>query len=168
MHSKQRYKICYCSVILRELEAFRNYFRCIWTFYETENFSYSSLHHINVFFEYENFRLPFSKKISLTILKRCKKIKLQIIRGTFLDKLRKLYLNGTLIIFASANRYSRKTVVVCPWCHPARLIHPAFILVTGLKFQSSLLTELRVGKTHQKFYKEFRGKARSRKPGQPG
>ena len=74
MRSKQRYKICICSVIRGELEAFRNYkpglqcyfpdnFRCNWTFYESENFSYSSLHHI---FESENFRFSFSTKSSLT------------------------------------------------------------------------------------------------------
>ena len=65
-------------------------------------------------------------------------------------------------------------------------IDPAFIPVTGLKCPygkfSSRLTEISVGKTeisgteparplirtHRKFYKGFRGKARSRKPGQPG
>ena len=51
MHSKRCYKSCICSVILGELEAFRNYkgfffpenFRSNWTFYESEDFSYSSL-----------------------------------------------------------------------------------------------------------------------------
>ena len=63
---------------------------------------------------------------------------------------------------------------------------PPFILVTGMKCSygkiSSPLTEISVGKTeisgteqarpliwtHRKFYKGFRGEARSRKPGQPG
>ena len=73
MHSKRRYKICNCSVILGELESFRNYkgfsiifpkiLNAILTIYESENFSCSSLHHI---FESENFRFPFSTKISLT------------------------------------------------------------------------------------------------------
>ena len=76
MHSKRRYKICICFSwsSYEELEAFRNQykgfrcyipenFRCNWTFYESENFSYSSLHHI---FENENLRLSFSTKISLT------------------------------------------------------------------------------------------------------
>ena len=69
MHSKKRYKICICSVIRGELEAFRNYkgfsviFPKILDVLERENFSYSSRHHI---FESENFRFPFSTKISLT------------------------------------------------------------------------------------------------------
>ena len=63
---------------------------------------------------------------------------------------------------------------------------PPFIPVTGMKCSygkiSSPLTEISVGKTeisgteparpliwtHRKFYKGFRGEARSRKPGQPG
>ena len=64
MRSKRRYKICVCSVILGELKSFRNYkgfsipenFRCKLSFYESENFSDSSLHHI---FEFENFRFTF-------------------------------------------------------------------------------------------------------------
>ena len=62
---------------------------------------------------------------------------------------------------------------------------PPFIPVTGMKFSygkiSSPLTEIAVGKTeisvtepahpliwtYRKFYKGFRGEARSRKPGQP-
>ena len=57
MHSKGRYKICTCSVILGELESFRDYngFSIIFPkivdicnimYYENENFTYSSLHHI--------------------------------------------------------------------------------------------------------------------------
>ena len=72
MHSKRRYKICICSVILGELEAFRNYkgFSDIFPkildavekpFYESDDFSYSPLHHI---FESKNFRFP--TKITLT------------------------------------------------------------------------------------------------------
>ena len=48
MHSKRRYKICICSVILGQLESFRNYqgpsitfpinFRCNLTFHESEKF----------------------------------------------------------------------------------------------------------------------------------
>ena len=66
MHSKRRYKICICLVTLGDLEAFRKLqgrqcsfpetFICNWTFYESENFFYFSLHHT---FEFENFRLPF-------------------------------------------------------------------------------------------------------------
>ena len=67
MRSKRRYKSCICSVILGELESFRNYkglqyyfpekCRCNLAHYEKENFFDSSLHHI---FESENFRFPFS------------------------------------------------------------------------------------------------------------
>ena len=68
MHSKRGYKICIFSVILGELESFRNFmqgfeyyflenFRCYLTYYEREAFSDSSLHHI---FESENFRFRFS------------------------------------------------------------------------------------------------------------
>ena len=70
MHSKRCYNICICSVILGELESFQNYtgleyffpenFRCNLTYYESETFSDSFLHHI---FESENFRFPlFSEK----------------------------------------------------------------------------------------------------------
>ena len=65
MHFKRRYKICICSVILGELESFRNCkglsiifpkildeILCI----TKVRFSYSSCHHI---FESENFLLPF-------------------------------------------------------------------------------------------------------------
>ena len=74
MHSKRRYKICTCSFILGELEAFRNKgsvifaipenFRCNCTFYESENFSFSSHNHI---FESQNFRLPFLRKVTKQI-----------------------------------------------------------------------------------------------------
>ena len=73
MHSKRRYKSCICSVVLGQLESFRNHlgpqyyfpenFRCNFRFYESENFSDSSLHRI---FESENFRFPFSTKNRLT------------------------------------------------------------------------------------------------------
>ena len=53
MHSKRCYKIIYiCSIILGGLKSFRNYkvfpekLRCNLTFYESENFSDSFLHHI--------------------------------------------------------------------------------------------------------------------------
>ena len=64
---KQRYKICICcSVILEELESFRNYKGFIFIFtikildgfdiFRKLEFSHSSSHHI---FEYENFSFPF-------------------------------------------------------------------------------------------------------------
>ena len=69
MHSKRRYKICTCSVILGVLASFRNdkgfpeNFRCNLTYFESENFSDSPLLHI---FESENFRFPFCTKNILT------------------------------------------------------------------------------------------------------
>ena len=69
MHSKRRYKICICSIIqgpgnlglIKITSAFISIifsanFRYNLTYYETENFSESSPHHI---FECENFRFPF-------------------------------------------------------------------------------------------------------------
>ena len=50
MHSKRRHKIFVCSVILGELQSFRNYKN-----YERANFSDSPLHHI---FESEHFSFP--------------------------------------------------------------------------------------------------------------
>ena len=61
MHSRLRYKICICLVIQGELNFsklqglqyyFPQNFRCKLLFYESENFSDSSLHHI---VEFENF-----------------------------------------------------------------------------------------------------------------
>ena len=76
MHSKARYEICICSVILGQLSStwvfsklqglqydFPEKFRCNLPLNESENFSDSSLHDI---FESENFRFPFSAKYSLT------------------------------------------------------------------------------------------------------
>ena len=66
MHSKQRCKICICSIILGELESvsklqgleycFPENFRCNLKYYESETFSDFCLHCI---FESENFRFPF-------------------------------------------------------------------------------------------------------------
>ena len=77
----------------RELEAFGNYkglvlffrkvSRCNWTFYQSENFSYSSLHH------------TFESQIFENYVKMWK-IKLQKIIGNFFDMIRKMYLNGML------------------------------------------------------------------------
>ena len=72
MNSTWRYKICICSVILArgtwvfsKLQGSKYYFlenlRGNFKFYESENFSDSSLHRI---FESENFRFPFSTKNS--------------------------------------------------------------------------------------------------------
>ena len=80
-------------------------------------------------------------------------------------------------------KYSRQRKTI-PFRPPEFI--PPFIPVTGMKCScgkiSSPLTEISVGKTkisatesvrpliwtHRKFYKGFRGKVRSRKPGQPG
>ena len=84
MHSKRRYKSCICSVVLGQLESFRNHlgpqyyfpenFRCNFRFYESENFSDSSLHRI---FESENFRFPFSTKNRLTWGLKCENLTLE-------------------------------------------------------------------------------------------
>ena len=68
MHSKRRYKICICSVVLGQLESLRNYqgfgiiFPKIHLDPENENFSDSSLHRI---FESETFiSFLFLRKIA--------------------------------------------------------------------------------------------------------
>ena len=67
MHSKRRYKICICSVVLGQLESLRNYqgFDIIFPKIldpENENFSDSSLHRI---FESETFiSFLFLRKIA--------------------------------------------------------------------------------------------------------
>ena len=81
MHSTLRYKSCICSVFLGQLESFRNHlgpqyyfpenFRCIFRFYESENFCDSSFHRI---FDCENFRFPFSTKNRLTWGLKCEKL----------------------------------------------------------------------------------------------
>ena len=81
MHSKRRYKIFTCSVILGELKSFRNYkgfsiifpkiLGVILTFYDSENLSDSSLHHI---LESESFTFPFSKKNIVTWVVKYEKL----------------------------------------------------------------------------------------------
>ena len=72
MNFKRRYKICRCSVILDELESFRNHKGFIVIFmikildgfnlFQKSEFSHSSFHHI---FESENFSFPlFYKKVA--------------------------------------------------------------------------------------------------------
>ena len=83
MHSKRRYKSCICSVVLGQPQSFRNHlgpqyyfpenFRCNFRFYESENFSDSSLHRI---IESENFRFLFSTKNRLTWGTEMRKTKL--------------------------------------------------------------------------------------------
>ena len=75
MHSKRRYKICICSVIIGELESFRNYFpenfRCNFTYYESENFSVPSL---LAFLNSKIEGFLFSTKKSLTLGMKCEKL----------------------------------------------------------------------------------------------
>ena len=85
MHCKRRYKICMCSVILGELESFRNYngfrinyyaenFICNLTLTKVRSFLFSFLYDS---FESEEFRFPFSTKNSPTWRVKCEKNKLQ-------------------------------------------------------------------------------------------
>ena len=107
MHSKRRYKICICSIIqgpgnlgLFKITSafisiiFSGNFRCNLTYQESENCSDSSPHHI---FECENFRLPFSTKNSLTWSVKCEKLNFRKSQGIIRYKLRKLYMNETVI-----------------------------------------------------------------------
>ena len=75
MHSKRRYKICFCSVFVEELETFRNYFpenfRCNFTYYESENFSVPSL---LAFLNSKIEGFLFSTKKSLTLGMKCEKL----------------------------------------------------------------------------------------------
>ena len=94
MYSKRHYITCICLVILGKFESVQNYkgfgiifsknFRCNLTYYESENFSESSFHHI---FETENFTFPFVYEKSPNQRSEMWKIKLQKIKGDLLDKL---------------------------------------------------------------------------------
>ena len=77
-------------------------FRWTLTYSESETFSDSFLHRI---FDSENFRFPFFLRKIAYFGKWNVKIKLQKIVGKLLDKLRKLYVNGTVI-----KKYSRHIV----------------------------------------------------------
>ena len=104
MRSKRCYKIIICSgsVILWELESFGNYrgfciiFRkilgAIQRFIKERIFS--SLHHIS---ESGNLRFPFSEENSVTWLVKYEKLNLRNFVGNLLDKLGKLYMDGTFI-----------------------------------------------------------------------
>ena len=79
MYSKRRYQFFFLSSlgnfslfeITRSSVFFLENFKCILTFYESKNFSDSSLHHI---LESENFRFPFSKKNSVTWVVKYEKL----------------------------------------------------------------------------------------------
>ena len=105
MHSRWRCKICFCSLILGELEAFRNYKGFCVIFPKSldaiEHFTKLAIFvipHSTVIFESESFRFPLSTMIRL-------KSVLQKIVGNFLDKLRKLFPNGTLESFSFIQAY---------------------------------------------------------------
>ena len=73
------------------LRSFRNYKgfgiifpRCNLTFYESENFSDSSLHHI---LESENYRFPFSQKNLVTSVVKYEKLNFRKSQGIFLSKI---------------------------------------------------------------------------------
>ena len=105
IHSKWCYKICICFVILGELECFRNYKGLSITFPKISDamwritkwdifwFLDSPSH-----FWIRKFRVSFfPKKNGLPWEVKCESIKLQNISKNLLDKLRKLYINGTVI-----------------------------------------------------------------------
>ena len=104
MHSKRRYKICICSVILGELESFRNYkgFGSIFPKF------LAAIYHITkerifliplsiTFLNLKILGFLFSSKNSLTRGVKCGNIKLQKILRNLLDELRNLYMSGTVI-----------------------------------------------------------------------
>ena len=91
MYSWRCYKICICSVILGQLESFRNYkgffnsyfpenLKCNFTYYESENFSVSSFNHI---FESENFSFPFFNEKRLTWGVNCEKLNFRKSNGIY-------------------------------------------------------------------------------------
>ena len=124
MHSKRRYKICICLVMLGELETFRNLhglqsylpenLRCNCTFYENENFSYSSLHQI---FESENFILFFYEKLP-NISSKIRKIKPENLG--FFEELRKFVIISRIQAIENSRQYlllrtDKIQIVGCPW-----------------------------------------------------
>ena len=96
MHSNLGCKIRICSAILGKLSLFEitraSIFRFNLNFYESKNFVESSLHHI---FKSENFTFPTKNSLLGSAMR---KIKLKKILGNLLDKLRKLYMNGVVIL----------------------------------------------------------------------
>ena len=121
MYSKRRYKIFICSVVLGQLESFRNYkgFGIIFPTILGAILSFTKMRRFLILLFVA---FPFSTKNSLTWGLKCE-IKLQKIVGNLLDVLRKLYINGTVIQkflaflklqkmlgnFSSPNRYFTET-----------------------------------------------------------
>ena len=104
IHSKRRYKTCICSVVLGQLESFRNYkgLRIIFPKNLDAILSFTKVRIFLIplsiaFLESEHFRFPFSTNKRLTWVLKCEKFIMQKIVGNLLDMLRKLYMNGTVI-----------------------------------------------------------------------
>ena len=104
MHSEPRYKICFCSVIIGELESFRNYqgfsyffslkFQMLFSALRKRNLFYSSLHHM---FESENFSFPFSYEKQPNLGGKMCKIKLQKSVGNSQITFQEVNMTGTVI-----------------------------------------------------------------------
>ena len=85
MHFKRCYKICICSVVLGQLESFRNYkglriifpkiLDAILSFTKVRIFLIQPLHRM---FGSESFRFPFSAKNRQTWVLKCEKLNLRI------------------------------------------------------------------------------------------
>ena len=106
MHSKRRYKICICSVILGELESFRNYkglsiifskiLDAILSFTEVRIF----LIRLSIAFSNPKvLLLLFLRKLNslLNLETKMRTIELKKIVRNLLGMLRKLYMNGTVV-----------------------------------------------------------------------
>ena len=105
MNSKRRYKICICSVILGELESFRNYKGLSIIFSKILDailsFTKVRIFLIPLSIAFSNPKV-FPKKNSLLNLEtKMRIIELKKIVGNLLDMLQKLYMNGT--VFYSRN-----------------------------------------------------------------
>ena len=107
--------------------------RCNLTFYESENFSDSSLHHI---LESENYRFPFSKKNRVTWVVKYEKLNFRKSQGiyqiSFENCIRQWKVHLEIFIrpqakenytqyFLLRTNILRKTVVGCPWQIEVRL-----------------------------------------------
>ena len=133
MHSNLSCKIRICSAILGKLSLFEitraSIFRFNLNFYESKNFFESSLHHN---FKSENFRFPTKNSLLGSAMR---KIKLKKILGNLLDKLRKLCMNGVVILksLAFLNLYKKFLAIASP----NRYFPDSsqWVLLTFLRFQ---------------------------------
>jgi len=104
MHSKRRYKICVRSVILGKLESFRNYkgFTVIFPNILAAIKSFTKgrifLIPLCIAFSFPNILgFLFLRKKTLKLVSEMGKNRVQKIVGNLLDRLRKLYMNRTVI-----------------------------------------------------------------------